>query len=147
LHKPVGQDMLIKSIDRYLENRDRYDLNKKLENLKEYLKQEKLKFNTNLGFAMIAPENIVYCEADRNYSNLYLSNGRKEMITSQLGLIEEKLAHKSFVRISRSILINLDYLESFQRKSKTVVLNTVMQNHELSVSLSGVRKLQNSLST
>lgn len=142
LHKPIVPKMLKEAVNRFINNRDRYNLTQKLAKLINYLKQEKLKFNTNLGFAMIAPENIIYCEADKNYCNLFLSNGKIELVTSQLGIIENKLALNSFVRISRSSLINLDYLEYFHRKTKTVVLSSVLQNYSLKVSSSGSKRLQ-----
>lgn len=144
LLKPIAPEMLKDAVNRFLDNRDRYNLTQKLEKLINYLKQEKLKFNTNLGFAMIAPENIIYCEADKNYCNLFLSNGKVELVTSQLGTIEKKLEPSSFVRISRSSLINLDYLEYFHRKTKTVVLSNVLENFSLKVSTSGSKRLQNS---
>lgn len=141
LTKPVIPELLKKSIERYIANKDNDKLTEKLENLKAFFQKDKIKFNIYNGFIMVSADDIVYCEAEKNYCNIYLSNGKKEFITSQLGVIEKKLAEKSFVKISRSAIINLDYLEAYDRKTKTVTLSVVLQKFELKVSSSGEKRL------
>ena len=141
LTKPVIPELLKESVDRFVANKDNGNLNEKLENLKAFLQQRKIKFNIYNGFIMVSPTDIVYCEAEKNYCNIYLSNGKKEFITSQLGFIEKKLVESSFVKISRSTIINLDYLENYNRKTKTVILSVVVQKFELKVSSSGEKRL------
>lgn len=139
--KPIIPATLKKTVTRFLENKNNFNLKQKLENLSSFFKQDRLKFNTLNGFIMLTPVDIIYCEADKNYTNVFLANGKSMLITLQLGFLEEKLSKKSFVRIGRSTLINLDYLEDFNRKTKTVVLSDVLQKYEFKVSSSGVKKL------
>ncbi|MBC8320123.1 MAG: response regulator transcription factor [Bacteroidetes bacterium] len=141
LMKPVIPETLKEAVDRFVANKDKCNLNKKLETLKIFLNQDKIKFNIYNGFVMISPDNIIYCEAEKNYCNIYLSNGKKEFITSKLEVLEEELKERSFVKISRSAIINIDYLESFDRKTKTVALSDVLQKYELKVSSSGIKRL------
>jgi len=82
----------------------------------------KISFNTRTGYIYICPEDIVYCQADVNYTELFFDKERKEVITINIGKIEEMLPSNKFFRISRSFLINVDYLIKADRKTKTCEL-------------------------
>jgi len=79
-----------------------------------------LSFLHKKGFRLIDPEEIVYCQAEGNYTQLFLTNKRTQLITIQLEQIEPKLDGKLFVRVSRSYLINIRYMKVFDRKRKVV---------------------------
>jgi DNA-binding LytR/AlgR family response regulator len=49
---------------------------------------------------------IMYIEADRNYSHIY-TKGKEYMLSITLKTIEEKLPFKHFIRVHRSFIINL----------------------------------------
>ncbi|MCF0070813.1 LytTR family transcriptional regulator [Dyadobacter sp. CY261] len=55
---------------------------------------------------------IVYFESSRNYTFIILTSGRKVLLTKTLGCIAQDLQNKSFIRVSRSHLVNRHYLES-----------------------------------
>ncbi|UBM62108.1 LytTR family DNA-binding domain-containing protein [Candidatus Sulfidibacterium hydrothermale] len=142
LTKPVETDKLKDAIDRFQLERSEMNLNRKLDRLETYMTRGKIRFNTLDGFIMVAPEEIVYCEADKNYSYIHLTNGKSHLITAQLGTLGKRLKNRgAFIRISRSALINLNFLESYRRKSKTVVLSDILQKYELKASGAGSRKL------
>ena len=142
LTKPVIPEELQSSVKRYLTNNKDYNLGNKLKNLQTYLKQQRVRFNHQSGFVFINVNEIIYCRADRNYCEVVLADGKTELLTMQLGSVEKKLDKNNFLRIDRSTLINIDYLDSFDRKTKTVVLSDVIQKHEFRVSSSGARKLR-----
>jgi two-component system LytT family response regulator len=142
LAKPVIPELLKLTIDRFLEKRSTYNLSSKLESLKSFLRQNRIKFNNHNGFVMLNAEDIVYCEANKNYCKTVLANGKTELITMQLGSVEEKLDKETFIRVNRSTLVNLDYLESFDRHKKSVVLSDILQKYELKVSASGLKRLK-----
>jgi DNA-binding LytR/AlgR family response regulator len=58
-------------------------------------------------------EDIVYLEAYDNYSYLYAPD-KKYIISSNLKAIENKLADYQFVRVHRSYLINLKYIDGIE---------------------------------
>lgn len=134
LLKPVDPDEIQQTLNRYKLEKQNYNLSDKIEKLRCFLQPEKLKFSTRAGFILINPEDIVYCEAEGNYTNMYLTNGRKEFLTKQLGQIESGLPDNPFFRISRSVIINMNFLSSVNRKSKTVILLNSIQEIELSIS-------------
>jgi two-component system LytT family response regulator len=141
LTKPIDPDILKETISRYLANRHKYSLADKLESLKTFLKRDRIKFNNHHGFTIVKMDDIVYCEADNNYSKAVLSNGKTELITMQLGHVEEKLNKNMFLRINRSVLVNLDFVDSFDRRTKKVILSDMLQKYEFKVSSGGVRRL------
>jgi len=84
----------------------------------------------------------VYCEADRNYSRIYLNEGRVEELTHILKHLYGSLHFDPFYRVSRSLLINLDYLVKADRSKKLITLQTDDDFIELSLSLPRIRALE-----
>ncbi len=141
LTKPISPELLKSTIDRFREKRKTYNLNYKLDKLKSFLRQDRVKFNNRNGFVILNANDIVFCKADKNYCKTVLANGKTELITMQLGSVEDKLDKESFIRINRSTLVNLDYLENFNRKTRSVILSDILQKYEFKVSASGLKRL------
>ena len=53
---------------------------------------------------------ILYMEADRNYSRIFTSS-REYLLSTTLKTIEEKMSMKWFMRIHRSYLINITQVD------------------------------------
>ena len=53
---------------------------------------------------------ILFIEADRNYSRIYTAN-REYLLAITLKLIEDRLPQHSFIRIHRSYMINLQHVD------------------------------------
>ena len=58
---------------------------------------------------------ILYCEANGAYTNVYLNDGKKMVASKLLGDFEAQLAGHKFFRIHHAHLINLDKVKEFQR--------------------------------
>lgn len=56
---------------------------------------------------------ILYIEAAGSYSTLFLKNDTKLMVAFNLCEISDCLCEKSFVRIHRSYIINVDHIDAF----------------------------------
>ncbi|MDR3250654.1 MAG: LytTR family transcriptional regulator [Tannerella sp.] len=73
-------------------------------------------FNSRDTLFRIALSRIVYFEADKNYTNLYLTNGQKLVFTFGLGAMKTyletslKTDAQCFVRIGKSLIINPNYV-------------------------------------
>jgi len=63
----------------------------------------------------VNPEDIVACEADSNYTIVYLSSGARRVISRTLKDFEEMLVPMGFFRPHLSHLINLAHVREFQR--------------------------------
>lgn len=101
----------------------------------------RIRINTRVGFEVIKSEDILYCEADGNYTNIFLMDGRKQTTSTTLGCVIKQLPDDHFFRIGRSIVINLDYLKSVNRKEKVCQLQVEGQSIELPLSNSRVQQL------
>ncbi|MDZ7742440.1 MAG: LytTR family DNA-binding domain-containing protein [Bacteroidota bacterium] len=141
LLKPVDPDKLSETLKRFREENRKSSLNEKLEVLNGILAPQKLRFNTKGGYIKLNPLNIIYFEADGNYTHVYLNSGRKECVSQQIGKIEDQLNH-GFVRINRSVIINKEFIGSFERKCKKIKLINELEEIEFKVS-SNLKELQN----
>jgi len=122
--KPVRREELMQAVDRF-RMRNHAEQNGELSRLIDALQRKepgKIKLNTRSGYVLIDPVEVVYCEADGNYTHLRLSGGGRETTTQNLGSIEELLKHSTFFRVSRSYLVNLKYMARVDRKSSVCIL-------------------------
>ncbi len=123
--KPVGTKELFSAIERFKNDRNRQKANHNLSELIEALQQSKpgkIRLNTRTGYFLIDPDDLVYCMADGNYCHLFLTNGKTEITTQNLGTVEKMLEKQNFLRISRSYLLNMNYLSKVDRKTNTCEL-------------------------
>lgn len=84
--------------------------------------------NTN-EMLRISAESLVYVDSFGNYSDIHTHDGEKCTVTLQLGNIEE-LIHRQFksndikfVRIGKSLIINLNYLHYLNPSKRQMVLS------------------------
>jgi DNA-binding LytR/AlgR family response regulator len=123
LLKPVKKKELLASLKRLSEKVDSERINDRFSELMHHLSdQKKIKFKNRNGFSMIDPDDILYCQADSNYTILELDTGKKLIISINLGKVEEILPQQGFCRISRSVIVNLKYLTQVDRKTQTCIL-------------------------
>ena len=86
---------------------------------------KRIRFSNRNGFIMVDPVDLIYVQADMNYSELFLKSGEKEVVSLNIGSLEKLLPEKNFFRISRSVVINLSLLFRVDRKASqcTILAN------------------------
>ena len=143
LLKPVSFNDLKETIERYKSAKKEELSKRKIDMLMDLLqKRDKLCLSTRTGYIYILPNDILYCQADINYTEIHFSSNRKEVVTLNIGKVEEMLNTGNFFRISRSHLINLDYLIKADRKSKTCELYKNNQKFIIPAPLKQIRMLE-----
>lgn len=97
----------------------------------------------------VPAERLIYIAADGNYSYVVTQDGRKAMVSFQLGQIEDMIdeqlgeAGSRFSRMGRGLIINMDYVYSIDISKQTVVLSDCLHfRHELSASREVLIKLK-----
>lgn len=70
----------------------------------------------------LEPNEILYCESDGNYCNVFLENGQKLFLTQILKQIEEKLPKTLFYRVHNSYVVNLNKVREYQKNEGYLVL-------------------------
>ncbi len=97
----------------------------------------------------IPAESLVYVASEGNYSDIYTRNHEKRTVTLQLGTIEE-LIHKQFhtdgklfVRIGKSLIVNMDFVHYINPAKKQIVLSDSHTfNFSLEASKEALRELK-----
>lgn len=67
------------------------------------------------GFTILDVNDILYMDADSNYTIFHLSNLKKIVVSKSMREFEDLLDEKSFFRIHKSSVIHLKYLKEFSR--------------------------------
>ena len=122
LLKPINKVELFNIIDRFRLKIITHPERKLKQVLKGLDDGVKIKFNSRNSYVVVEPRDIVYCQADGSYTDIYLANGKKELANTYLAKVEEVLVRFNFVRISRSTLINVKWLRSVNRSNDTCLL-------------------------
>ena len=83
----------------------------------------KLAIPTLDGYELVKISNILYCQAQDNYCNMFTYTGKEILISKTLKLVsEELLTQEVFVRIHKSYLVNLNYITSYSRQDHNITL-------------------------
>lgn len=120
LLKPVDPDELIATIQRYKEKRSPAS-NEQLSILFQSLinkenNLDRIALTTKDGLQFVQSKNIVYCEAESNYTKVVMSDGQKIVVAKTLKDLDETLAGNHFFRIHNSYLININHVVKFVRE-------------------------------
>ena len=81
-----------------------------------------VRYKENMIKIMIS--DILFVEADRNYSRIYTSN-REYLLSVTLKLIEDRLPQNYFIRIHRSYIINLQHIEEVAETHLRIAEKTI----------------------
>jgi len=143
LVKPVNPEELKHSIKRLqLENRERNRDEQIKKLLDRTLNKPKIKFSTTGGFTLVNPEEIIYIKADWNYAEIFFRSDKSEMVSINLGALQEILPKNNFFRISRSVIINVSFLIKVSRKKRLAFLIKDEVEYTFKIPLMNIRKLE-----
>ena len=65
------------------------------------------------GFEVININEIIRAEANDNYTNFFLTNGKKYLVSKTLKYFDELLTEFDFIRTHKSHLVNLQYITKY----------------------------------
>ena len=146
LLKPVNFMELQASLGRYFHAKQNNTTQNNIDQLLKLIGQkDKLCFNTRTGYIYVNPDDIIYCNADVNYTEIHISDGRCEVVTLNISKIAGMLENKGFFRISRSALINTQYLIKADRRSRTCELLKNDKRYTVAAPVKQIRELENKL--
>ncbi|NBU48379.1 MAG: LytTR family transcriptional regulator [Flavobacteriales bacterium] len=78
--------------------------------------KRKLVLKTQESVHVVDLNEIIRCEADKNYTFFYLNNGKKILVSRTLKDFELLLSNHGFFRVQQSHLINLEYIERYDKQ-------------------------------
>jgi len=114
LLKPVEPELLIKAIEKSAKEDRLESLEGKLNVLLSNRKQvEKIALPSTNGLELVKVKDIVYCQADSNYTVFHLNDGQQIMVSRSLKEYDDILSPLGFYRIHQSYLIKLSYVKKY----------------------------------
>jgi len=86
--------------------------------------RKKLAVNTTESVTLLNIHEIMHCESNRNYTYIYMADNKKLIVSKTLMEFEEVLMKYNFLRIHKSHLVNINYLEKYMKSEGGFVLLT-----------------------
>ncbi len=121
LTKPINTEKLIAVVQAASERVEQKSFSKNLFTLIESSAKpapvQKIPLSTTNGLVFVKIADIMYCESSGNYTSFYLNDGKKIMVSRQLGEYEKLLPETEFTRVHDKYIINLSYIKEYLKGS------------------------------
>lgn len=119
LLKPIDVEDLQRALDR-VERKHQVDFSEQVRQLLQNLKigapeKFKLTLPTSDGLIFVQASEILYCKASGNYTEIFMQNKIKHLISRPLKEYDDLLSAQNFFRVHHSYLINLSFIKSYVR--------------------------------
>lgn len=88
----------------------------KLEQNRQNNQPQKISINSAGKIELIASEKIAFCKAAGDYVELYLRDNKQTLFSGNLKELEKQLPN-TFLRVHRSYLVNMDFIQSLSNKN------------------------------
>jgi len=106
-------------------------------------RRQKIKFNIRTGYVFVNPNDIIFCSADSNYTHITFTNQKQLTVSLTLSNVMESLPPSMFLRISRSTIININFLTEIKRTEKLCILHADSKNYSFRISPKSIKALIN----
>jgi len=120
LLKPVDPEDLKETIRRIEEKKttpSKEQIELLFQNIKQTVKPtaQRIALTTGDGMIFVPTSDILYCQAESNYTSVVLAGGKKIVVSKVLKEIDEALSGPDFFRVHNSYLININQISKFVR--------------------------------
>lgn len=122
LLKPIDRSELKLAVQKVLDKRNEHFSQEKLLKLYALIKSEDKFFNkvaipTSEGVEFVKVEAIIRCEAEGNYTRIFINDDKDLFVAKTLKQIEALLKEYHFLRPHNSHLVNMKYIKSYNKGS------------------------------
>jgi two-component system LytT family response regulator len=120
LLKPIDPEDLKETIRRIEEKKttpSKEQIELLFQNIKQTVKPtaQRIALTTGDGMIFVLTSDILYCQAESNYTSVILAGGKKIVVSKVLKDIDEALSGPDFFRVHNSYLININQISKFVR--------------------------------
>lgn len=124
LLKPISIDELIKAVNIVTQIKEKEnELEHQILTPKGNSVLGKITIPQQDGFEVLNINDIVFCKADDNYTEIHLSNSKK-LVSKTLKYFQEALSEYSFARIHKSYLVNVNAIIKYKKgKGGSVIVS------------------------
>lgn len=134
LLKPIDPDELVAAVNKVKHLKQRVEQTNPINFLLEQIKDvennnvKRIALPTFDGLEFIRLDDILYCQSDGSYSNVYFADGQKRCISKSLHFLEDALCDYEFYRIHRSYIVNLNKVKRYSKTDGGIL---VMENGDI----------------
>lgn len=136
--KPINQDELVVAIEKF-----KNKIQERKHAIHVFSENEatsyKLLVPCSHGFDLINIKDIIYCQADRNYTIIKITNETEKLVSKTIKEFEKFLSKYNFLRTHNSYLVNFRHIKSYKKSQGGFLI--MSNNDELSVSSAKKDKL------
>jgi len=114
LLKPVDKDDLINCVNRIQESSEHFSKEKLTEIVSEMdkpLNSNRILLHAKNAIEVVSQDELIYLQADSNYCNVHVKDGKRIMVTKTLNELEKLLDAEQFIRIHRSYTVNINFIK------------------------------------
>lgn len=125
--KPVDIDKLKLAVEKVEKKVNSFDMQNRLEVLKESFKTEqfnRIALPVADGLLFVDTSEISYLEADGAYTEVWLRNGSKIVVSKKIKFFEEVLDKRpNFFRSHRSYIVNINFIKKYSKSDNALTLD------------------------
>lgn len=85
----------------------------------------KLILSLHDSFQVVDLNELMYCESDKGYTTFFCTNNKKYVVSKTLKEFEERLLASSFIRPHQSFIVNLQYIDKYDKSGVIFLKNEV----------------------
>ncbi len=125
LLKPVDLSELKSSLEKAIalvDEKSDHQQFEVLENNMNPKEKKRLVLKTQESVHVVELDQIIRCESDRNYTSFFLLDNKKILVSKTLKEYETLLSGHNFLRVQQSHLINLNYIDRYDKKDGGAVV-------------------------
>ncbi|MEJ6583051.1 MAG: LytTR family DNA-binding domain-containing protein [Crocinitomicaceae bacterium] len=125
LLKPIDTTELKAALEKALETIDEKKESSQFDALQKNIQpfeKRRLVLKTQESVHVVELDQIIRCEADRNYTSFFLKDNKKILVSKTLKEYETLLSGHNFLRVQQSHLVNIDYVDRYDKKNGGAVV-------------------------
>jgi len=137
LLKPIDPTDLTSAVKKAEDELNKQNLETRLKSLYHNLqnntdKSKKVVLTTNTNWFVINSDEIILCKSEKNYTEFHISDSRIITVSKTIKDYDDLLSRYGFFRVHKQYLININHINSFDKKGTGVLLMT--NNYSIPVS-------------
>ena len=125
LLKPIDSTELKAALKKALDTIDEKKESSQFEALQKNIQpneKRRLVLKTQESVHVVELDQIIRCEADRNYTSFFLKDNKKILVSKTLKDYETLLSAHNFLRVQQSHLVNIEYVDRYDKKNGGAVV-------------------------
>lgn len=130
LLKPIDPTDLVNAVQKVTAHKEDNGINIQFQAFKEnfnnaeLIQDKRIVLKTTENIYVIYLRDVIRCQSEKNYTYFYFTNRERIIVSKTLKEFEDLLTEFNFMRIHRSHLINLKYIDRFEKSDGGLVIMT-----------------------